>query len=320
MEKIWEIIRYEPGLREEWDAFVSESRQGTLLHRRGYMDYHADRFKDSSLMALRGGKPAALLPANITADGTLHSHQGLTYGGWLTPRKHFNANDMLELFDVWLEWCRQEGIGRIVYKPVPSIYHRIPADEDLYALFRHDAKLIAMNLSSAIDLSNPTGFNTQQKRNLKRAAALNPWVRETQDAGEFMALVAGCLMERHGATPVHTAAEMQTLHDRFPGEIKMWLCGSGDAPEAGVCIYDTAGVAHCQYIATTPEGREQGMLTYLMERLINDVYASRRWFDLGTSNEEAGRVLNSGLIRQKTSLGASGIAYAGWELGMRNEE
>lgn len=314
MEKIWEISRYESRMREEWDAFVNDSRQGTLLHKRGYMEYHADRFNDSSLIALCGGKLTAVLPANITSDGTLHSHQGLTYGGWLTQKRHFNANDMLVLFDAWIEWCKQENVERIVYKPVPSIYRRIPADEDLYALFRHDAKLIAMNLSSTIDLSNPPGFNTQQKRNFKRAVVSNPWVRETQDAYEFMTLVAECLKERHGAKPVHSKAEMQLLHDRFPDEIKMWLCGMGDVPEAGVCVYDTAGVAHCQYIATTPEGRERGILTYLMERLISDVYASRRWFDLGTSNEDAGRVLNPGLIRQKTSLGASGIAYPIYQL------
>lgn len=306
---MWEIVSYSADMRKEWDSFVRASRQGTLLHLRGYMDYHSDRFEDRSLIALRDGKTAAILPANITADGTLHSHQGLTYGGWLTPLRHFNANDMLELFEAWMEWGHMNGIKGIVYKPVPSIYHRIPADEDLYALFRHDARLSAMNLSTAIDLTMPVEFNTLQRRHLRKATALNPWVRETGDAREFMTLVEECLMERHGATPVHTASEMQRLKDTFPEEIHMWLCGVGDASEAGVCIYDTAGVAHCQYIATSAAGRDHGMLTYLMHRLMTETYATRRWFDLGTSNEDAGRILNSGLIRQKTAMGGSGVAY-----------
>ncbi|MDE7411963.1 MAG: GNAT family N-acetyltransferase, partial [Paramuribaculum sp.] len=85
MNSEWSINRYTPGDRELWNSLVTDSRQGTMLHKREYMDYHSDRFTDCSLIALRRDKPVAILPANITDDGTLHSHQGLTYGGWLTP-------------------------------------------------------------------------------------------------------------------------------------------------------------------------------------------------------------------------------------------
>lgn len=314
MDSRWNITRYDASKRMEWDAFVGNSRQGTLLHRRGYMDYHSDRFTDFSLMAYRSGKLSALLPANITEDRKLCSHQGLTFGGWLTPMRHFNANDMLELSDEWMDWCRLHDIRDILYKPVPSIYHRIPADEDLYALFRLNASIETVNLSSAIDLSLPVGFNSMQRRHLKAAEAYSPWIRETDNAYEFMALVEECLKERHNAVPVHSAREMQMLRDRFPDEIRMFLCGVSEDPEAGVCVYDSAGVAHCQYIATSAEGRDRGTLTFLIHRLITEVFASRRWFDLGTSNEDSGRVLNAGLIRQKTSLGASGIAYPAYSI------
>lgn len=301
-------------MKEEWDSLVKASRQGTLLHLRGYMDYHADRFKDCSLIAFRNGTPVALLPANIDSDGRLFSHRGLTYGGWLTPMRHFNANDMLELFDVWTDRARAEGIREIIYKPVPSIYHKIPADEDLYALFRHGATLSTMNLSSTIDLTHPQALNTQQKRNLRKAESFNPWVKETQCAGEFMPLVAECLMERHSARPVHTEEEMQMLKERFPDGIRMFLCGTGSTADAGVCIYVSDQVAHCQYIATTAEGRRHGLLTFLIQTLLTSTFREKHWFDLGTSNEDAGRVLNAGLIRQKTSLGASAIAYPIYKL------
>jgi hypothetical protein len=75
-----EILRYSPEHASDWDAFVDNSRNGTFLFRRGYMDYHADRFADHSLMAVSSGKLMAVLPAN-EAEGTLWSHQGLTYGG-----------------------------------------------------------------------------------------------------------------------------------------------------------------------------------------------------------------------------------------------
>lgn len=309
MEAEWSIRKYGHEDTGLWDKLVSDSRQGTLLHMRGYMDYHSDRFQDCSLIALRKGKPTAILPANIDTEGTLYSHQGLTYGGWLTPRVHFDGTDMLELFAVWIEWCRSNSIKEIIYKAIPHIYHRIPAEEDLYALFRFGANIETVNLSTVIDMREIPAFNTQQKRHLKKAYILNPWIRETSDASEFMPLVKECLKERHDAAPVHTEKELQMLKDRFREGIRLFLAGTGIQPEAAVCIYDTNSVAHCQYIATSESGRQNGVLTYLFHHLIHNVFANQRYFDFGTSNEDAGHILNSGLLHQKTGLGGRGVAY-----------
>ena len=309
MEVEWSIRRYRPEDSELWDCLVAESRQGTMLHMRGYMDYHADRFTDCSLIALRKGKPTAILPANIDSFGTLHTHQGLTYGGWLTPSVHFDGTDMLELFEAWSSWCRGNGIREIIYKAVPHIYHRIPAEEDIYALFRYGAKTETVNLSTVIDMREISTFNTQQKRNLKKSSSLNPWIREIDNVSVFMPIIKRCLKDRHEATPVHTEGELRLLKARFPHGIRLFLAGTGAEPDAAVCIYDSNSVAHCQYIATSRSGRENGTLTYLFHDLIHNVFASHRYFDFGTSNEDAGRILNSGLIRQKTGLGGRGVVY-----------
>lgn len=311
MDAEWSIRRYGPEDAELWDRLVVDSRQGTLLHRRGYMDYHSDRFQDSSLIAVRKGKPTAILPANIDSEGTLRSHGGLTYGGWLTPLSHFDGTDMLGLFGTWIEWCRANRIREIIYKATPHIYHRIPAEEDLYALFRFGAIIETVNLSTVIDMREIQAFNTQQKRHLKKSAAANPWIRETDNVAEFMPLLKECLKERHGASPVHSQQELQLLKDRFPHGIRLFLAGSGTSsqPEAAVCIYDTNSIAHCQYIATSESGRQNGVLTYLFHHLIHDVFSDHRYFDFGTSNEDAGRVLNSGLLHQKTGLGGRGVSY-----------
>lgn len=310
----WSIRRYKPADETLWNALATQSRQGTLLHTRGYMDYHSDRFRDCSLIATRKGDPISILPANLDAEGRLWSHQGLTYGGWLTPTTHFDGTDMLHLFDAWLGWCRDEGIKEIIYKAVPGIYHWIPAEEDLYALFRFGAKTETVNLSSVIDYRAYPDFNEQQKRNLRKAENLNPWIREQTDVREFMNLVESCLSERHGAKPVHTADELQRLTDIFPESIRIYLAGTGREAEAGVCLYLTNGVAHCQYIATSDEGRKNGTLAYLFHKLIQEFSVGMRYFDFGTSNEDSGRVLNPGLLHQKYGLGGRGIAYQTFKL------
>ena len=79
---MFEIVRYTPGHIAEWNQFVEASKNGTFLFDRRYMDYHADRFNDFSLMFYLGSRLLAVLPAHVVGD-TLCSHNGLTYGGLL---------------------------------------------------------------------------------------------------------------------------------------------------------------------------------------------------------------------------------------------
>ena len=312
----WNIRRYRSTDKEVWNDFVRNARNATFLFERDYMDYHSDRFRDCSWMAFKGEKLVALLPANIDSSGVLHSHQGLTYGGWILPTSHLDGNDLLEIFQLAIETWRSEGVNGLDYKPVPWIYSAQPSQEDIYALFRLGANVSEINLSSAINLSEPARYNKLRKRALKKCGELDYAISEIVDSREFMPLVAQCLRERHDTLPVHTAEEMMLLKERFPENIRMFgltLAESG-LMEAGVMIYDTGRVAHAQYIASTPLGRELNLLTPLFDYLIKERYAERLYFDFGISNEERGRYLNAGLLRQKFSYGATGVAYQRWEL------
>lgn len=304
------VIRaYGPELRREWDSFVDVSRNGTFLFRRGYMDYHSDRFTDSSFMAYKGNRLVAMLPADISGS-ELHSHRGLTYGGWILPKRHLDGADFLELWQAWLDHCRDNGIERIFYKPVPYIYHRQPSQEDLYALFRSGAVCMETNLSSAIDLADNPGFNMLMRRHLKKSLSSDVRIEEQQDVEAFMSMTCECLQSRHGAKPVHTVLELQQLKDRFPENIRIFILYSDADPLAGVCLYVDCMTVHCQYISTTERGRRENMLPLLFHYLITDLFCKYRYFDFGTSNEDGGRILNGGLLRQKFSMGGTGVAYS----------
>lgn len=312
----WNIRRYTETCKKEWNEFVRNARNSTFLFERGYMDYHSDRFEDCSWMAYKEEKLVALLPANIDSEGVLHSHQGLTYGGWILPPSHLDGSDLLEIFQAAVDIWRTYGIKTLDYKPLPWIYSGQPSQEDIYALFRLGGRVSEINLSSAINLSEPINYNKLRKRSLKKALALSYSVREMSDSREFMTLVSECLSERHDTLPVHTAEEMELLSGRFPANIIMfglYLEGS-DSPEAVVMIYDTQRVAHAQYIASTPLGRELNLLTPLFDYLIRERYSDKAYFDFGISNEDSGRYLNAGLLRQKFSYGATGVACQRWEL------
>lgn len=303
-----EIRQYTKSDKQVWDLFVSTSRNGTFLFCRDYMDYHADRFEDASLLAFRNGKLCALLPANRT-DNKLYSHQGLTYGGWITPRSHFYGTTMLLLWENLIKYCKDSGITEIHYKPIPSIYTAIPAEEDLYALFRHRASIEICNLSSVIDLRNPMNFNMSKRQQLKKALAYNPTIEESTDFVGFWNILKECLSRRYDASPVHSLEEITSLSSKFPKNIRLFTISDEEGMQAGVCIYDTGIVAHSQYTASTQKARERYYLTALYRHLIDNVFATRNYFDFGTSNEERGEILNDGLLNQKYSMGATGIAY-----------
>ena len=151
------IARYTPDFRDRWNDFAARSRCPSFLFRRDYMEYHSDRFADCSLLAFNTrGRLLAMLPAEISGD-TVSSHRGLSYGGWITPRRHFNGTTMLDLFEAATEHLRAAGVKRLVYSPQPHIYTGVPSDEDVYALFRLGAVQTSCVLSSAINLRNQIG-------------------------------------------------------------------------------------------------------------------------------------------------------------------
>ena len=308
------IELYTPDRAQEWDAAVETSRNATFLHLRCYMDYHSDRFRDCSLIARNdGGEIIALLPANAAGD-IVYSHQGLTFGGWLmTPAA--DAEAMMEIWAAASEYLVSGGFKKLIYKPVPYIYHKYPAEEDLYALFRAGGKLSATLISSVIDMARPLGFDRSAKRYARAAARSGISAGESDSWDEFWKVLEELLKERHGAVPVHSLDEIKLLHSRFPENIRLYIATREGRILAGVVMYISDEVAHCQYIATSAEGREAKALPLLFSHII-DACSEKRYFDFGTSNEAGGQILNTGLIHQKCGFGARAVGYNSFEIDL----
>lgn len=296
-----------------WDGFVALSKNATFLHYRDYMDYHSDRFHDFSLMAFDGGRLLALLPANLSGD-TLYSHQGLTFGGWLMPLKHFNANTMLEVFDAMVAFLRDNGIRRLVYKAIPHIYHKYPAEEDLYALFRHNARILVTNMSSTVMSCKDIPFDRRTRRNVAKALQNGVVIGPSDDYPAFWRIITANLDNRYSAKPVHSLSEIELLHSRFPKNIKLYSASLDGRMVAGAVMYEEKDWVHAQYSSADETGFSIGAMNYLFYHLITEEYKEKSCFDFGTSNENDGLYLNANLIETKTGLGARGVAYNIYEM------
>ncbi|SFS19952.1 Acetyltransferase (GNAT) domain-containing protein [Dyella sp. OK004] len=300
---------YSPVDAAAWDAVVAQSRSGSLLHLRDYMDYHADRFVDRSLLIERNGEAVAVFPANLKGN-TVVSHGGLTYAGLLsTPA--LRTESTLDAFEKIGAFYRTLAVGRVIYKAVPHVFHRYPADEDLYALHRLGARLQRRDISSVIALREPFRFTEERQRAVSKARRLGLRAKASNELADFHSLLTKVL-HKHDATPTHSLDELQLLQSRFPEQIVLYEVRREGELLAGAVIYDFGRVVHTQYLAASDEGRRLNALNFLLAELI-DVYADRHYFSFGISTEQEGRSINSGLVSQKEYFGARGVVHDFYE-------
>lgn len=307
------VERYLPVRKDEWDACVDAAVNQHLLFYRDYMDYHAERFSDHSLMALRDGVLLGVFPANAR-DGVLYSHQGLTFGGLLHGPKVY-ATDVLAFVAGLQAHMRENGLARLICKPAPFAYASAPCEGLQYALQCAGARIIERHLSSAIDFHTPVAMAELRRRGIKKALKAGIVIEASQDWEGFIAMLAASL-QRHGTTPKHTPDELRLLHGRFPEYIQLRIASLDGTMLAGVLLYLTRTAAHTQYISVSPEGQRLGALDLLMHGLIEEQRSLRRYFCFGVSTEGDGRSLNNGLQHQKEGFGGRAMLHDIYELSV----
>jgi hypothetical protein len=292
---------------EAWNRFVAKSKNGTFLFDRRYMDYHRERFRDASLLVLdERDDLIALFPAN-SAGQEVHSHGGLTYGGVISDHR-MTTTRMVDIFTGLLRHLASEGISTVLYKLVPSIYHKLPSDEDQYALFLNGAELKRRDVLSVIPTGSSTPLQSRRRRGANRAASAGIVVEESDDFASFWPVLEANLEERFDQRPVHSLPEIELLHRLFPSNIRLYVARSGGNVVAGAVMYLTDQVAHAQYIANSAAGRDAGALDLLFIDLFVRMKDFRH-FDFGISTEENGLKLNKGLIDFKEGFGARAIVH-----------
>lgn len=313
-----EIRRYTPAQADEWNRFVAGSKNGTFLFDRCFMDYHSDRFADCSLMVYHRGSLYALLPANVK-DNVLISHGGLTYGG-LVMSSRCTAKGVQDIFIAINDYFRAAGIRQMVYKPVPWIYHQLPAEEDLYALTSIcHARLVIRDISSAIMRDKRMKFTESRKAGLRKALRSGLTVKESTDFAAFWQILNDNLQSKYGVCPVHSVAELQLLHSRFPEKIKLYMVYHDAEPLGGTLLFLTPQVLHTQYISANAQGKALGAIDLLFDVIINQLYADYPYIDFGKSTVSDSADLNENLIFQKEGFGARAVCYDTYEWDLSEE-
>lgn len=303
-----EIKKYQQEDKEIWNDFLKRSKIDTFLFDRNFMDYHTDHFFDQSFIVYKKGKIEAIFPGNIKND-IFYSHEGLTYGG-LVPSVNMSTQDIMHTFNLVNEELKKATVKEVIYKPVPFIYHLQPSQEDIYALYRLNAKKIGCAISSTISGGNKVSFAESRKSGIRKAIREEIIVGESNELEAFWKILENNLKQIYNKKPVHNIAEIHRLKATFPNQIKLYVARNRNELLGGCLVFIMKKTTvHVQYISASEHGKHLGALDLLFDTLINDVFSAYPFFDFGHSTEQMGNYLNHNLIFQKEGFGGRGVVY-----------
>lgn len=315
--KNYTVRLYQENDYQHWNTFISQAKNATFLFHRDFMEYHADRFQDYSLIVLDGEKWVAVLPANVVGH-EVFSHQGLTYGGLVYSEK-IKLASVIAVFKTVLSFLNDNKIEKLQIKLLPSIYHQKPAEELNYVLFLAEAQLLRRDTLAVLDLSQHNSLSKLRKRSIQKGISNDFVIREEEDCTAFWnEILIPNLSLKHQAKPVHSLEEIIKLKALFPKNIRQFTIYQNGLIVAGTTIFETSTVAHCQYISGKEDKNDLGGLDLLFQHLISETFKNKPFFDFGISNEDQGRKLNEGLSYWKESFGASTIVQDFYEVATSN--
>lgn len=311
------IETYQSKYKSLWDNFVDQSKNGTFLFKRDFMDYHSSRFDDYSLLMFWDSKLIAIFPANKELTN-LYSHNGLTYGGLLV-QEDLKLNQFIFLFSELLKFCNAKSIEKIFIKEIPFIYNSLFSDELNYASFLANGIIYRKDVLSTIDLNSRIKISKDRIQGYKRGVKNNLKIVETNEFKEFWEkILIPNLKNKHSVSPVHSIEEIEKLKKIFNDNIRQFNVYKDGNIVAGSTIFQTKNVVHVQYISSNNEKNTLGSLDFLFHNLINETFSKFKFFDFGTSNEESGRKINSGLIYWKEGFGARSVTQNFYEFKTNN--
>ncbi|KAF2335144.1 GNAT family N-acetyltransferase [Flavobacterium daemonense] len=299
------VKKYDQNDYKTWNDFIALAKNATFLFHRDFMEYHKDRFEDFSLLIFEDEKLKAVLPANIKGK-SVHSHEGLTYGGLIFLSK-LKAEKAEVILDEILSFLKENQIETFYYKPIPDFYFSKGNRELDFFLFKRNAISERKEMNMAVNLQLPLKISKSKMKHFRRIENLDLDIVEEYDFEPFWdQILEPRLLEKFNVKPVHTKAEIAHLKQKFPQNIRQYSVYQNDEIIAGITIFETENVIKSQYGATSKKGEEVRALDFLFINLIHKYKRKgKHFFDMGIVNEDNESGYHPGLLKQKEELGCA---------------
>jgi hypothetical protein len=303
--KNYSVRPYQESDYELWNTFVSAAKNATFLFHRDFMEYHKERFDDFSLLVFDKVKLVAVLPAN-RVDNKVYSHQGLTYGGLVYASK-LKIEKIETILDLLFDFFKSKRIEHFYLHPIPSFYLGQGNAAIDFFLMKKGAQLYRKEMNMVAHLPQEIPISKSKLKHFRRTEVLGLRVVEETNFQPFWEkILEPRLAEKYDAKPVHSLAEIQLLHERFPKNIKQFSAYLEDKIVAGITIFEFENGVKSQYGATSKKGEKYRALDFLFISLL-DIFQKKGklFFDMGIVNDSGEKGFHSGLLQQKEELGCT---------------
>jgi len=311
-----QVKPYQNANREQWEAFIESSANGTFMHQRSFMEYHGDRFEDASVMVWEGESLVSVLPAHAEGDAVF-SHNGLSFGGWIF-KKGLTYDDYKSICKETITYFKESDFEKIAIRPIPHFYW-----EDLKAviLWNHvclNFEPVESKDTYVIQLPTVPRSQVSKRWKIRKSHSKKFIVLESCNFKDFWDfLLIPLYRTKIGIEPVHNIDEILKLKSIYPDNIRLFVVSEGQDFLAGVVVFETGKVAKLQYIASSDKGKNLKALDYIMEHFIKEVYSHVKFLDLGTVHHPLTEEPLEGLILWKESWGGKAMPISKYDLKLR---
>ncbi|SHI62506.1 FemAB family protein [Flavobacterium terrae] len=309
------IKKYESKFYDLWNQFVADSKNGTFLFHRDFMEYHSDRFEDCSLLVFdEKDKLVGILPANRVGN-ELYSHQGLTYGGLILGKKS-GGEYVEQIYNSLLNFFKKEGLETFFLK-LPSLFYSQTGFSGLdYFLFKSKAQLCKRDMNLVLDFSKKLNISKSKLKQFNKVSKLSLEIINEDDFTSFWQnVLVPKLKQKFNAKPVHSVDEIMYLKNKFPNNIEQYSVYDNHEIIAGITIFKSQDGIKSQYGAATKKGESLRALDYLFISLIEKFQnEGKSFFDMGIVNDLD--EYNKGMLKQKEELGCRIYSQDSYKLSL----
>lgn len=304
---------YEDKYEKEWDDFVENSSNGTIFHKRRFLNYHpVGRFQDASLLLRdKNDELISVFPAAIY-DKSLISHPGASFGGPVVNQA--GIEKMLQIVDRIDLYAQKICMNEVRMTLTPNLLHNVPTEGLEYAMWFKGYSYLYTELSICVHTKSwkTSPFSERRQRGINTALKNNVVIKKSKNFKTFWKILTTNLRLRHSVAPTHTLAEIEVLRKLFPKDILLFGAFHENKMIAGVVVFINNNRSfETFYIAQDYRYKKIRALDLLLSQVkdwgcVNDFDI----MNLGISSEQHGEKINFGLAKFKEE-------FDGWDFVRR---
>lgn len=327
------VIPYSAGYKETWDSFLVETKNSTFMLGRDFLDYHADVLSDCSVLVYSGeelsadadqvrGKDGlvALFPATWDEkEHRVYTHVAMGYGGLLLTQEA-KLDDVLQISQAVLSYyANYLQATTLLYSPLPYIYNRYPAGDELFAMFQAQAKLVKRRISMVLPIRNqprlPHVKEMKARKGVEAGLYISRILHEDAEVHEqYIRLLSNesSVLSKSAFSSATNADSLADTILRFPKNVRYYVVNGTQGIEAGCMLLLMGRVAYVQQMVCSEDGKQHGALELLLRHLVNERHSGVEYIDFGSSY--ANGKLDYELLNLKESFGGRAVCYDTYEV------